>query len=100
MTHVVTHSEDAVGVITLDRKERFNSLDVETARDLRKAGLLFARDPKIRAVVLRGSGGIFCSGADLKYIRDGGNREDLGYLVGSPERATPGGQSYGPIAWR
>lgn len=71
MTSILTHTEGAVGVITIARSERFNSLDPDTARDLRKAGLLFARDAKIRAVVLRGSGGVFCSGADLKYIRAG-----------------------------
>jgi 2-(1,2-epoxy-1,2-dihydrophenyl)acetyl-CoA isomerase len=70
---------DAVGTITIDRRERFNSLDVETARDLRKAGLQLARDGTIR-----GEGGVFCSGADLKYIREGGSAEDLGYLRPSP----------------
>src|SRR4029077_428990 len=29
---------------------------------------------------LRGSGGVFCSGADLKYIRGGGDVDDLAYL--------------------
>jgi 2-(1,2-epoxy-1,2-dihydrophenyl)acetyl-CoA isomerase len=80
MTNIVTYTDDAVGVITIDRKERFNSLDVETARDLRKAGLAFARDANVRAVVLRGVPGIFCSGADLKYIRGGGDAEGMGYL--------------------
>jgi len=69
MTSIVTYVDGAVGVITIDRMERFNSLDEETARELRKAGLSFARDSKIRAVVLRGKPGAFCSGADLKCIR-------------------------------
>lgn len=69
MTHIVTEVRDAVGTITIDRRERFNSLDVETARELRKAGLRMARDTAVRAVVLRGAGGVFCSGADLKDIR-------------------------------
>jgi 2-(1,2-epoxy-1,2-dihydrophenyl)acetyl-CoA isomerase len=77
----------AVGTITIDRRERFNSLDVETARDLRKAGLQLARDNAIRAVVLRGNGGVFCSGADLKYIRGGGDAKGLGYL--QPHSASP-----------
>jgi 2-(1,2-epoxy-1,2-dihydrophenyl)acetyl-CoA isomerase len=82
----------AVGVITLDRRERFNALDVEMARDLRKAGLSFARDPKVRAVVVRGTGGVFCSGADLKYIRAGGDPRDLAYLApaGTATRRTHG----------
>jgi 2-(1,2-epoxy-1,2-dihydrophenyl)acetyl-CoA isomerase len=86
--------EGEVGLITIDRRERFNSLDVRTARDLRKAGLQLARDRTVRAVVLRGSGGIFCSGADLKYIRDGGDRAELGYLT-PEQRETPKG--YGEI---
>lgn len=69
MTHIVTDVHDAVGTITIGRRERFNSLDVETARELRKAGLRMARDRDVRAVVLRGAGGVFCSGADLKEIR-------------------------------
>ena len=73
MTHILTETDGAVGIITIARRERFNSLDVETARDLRKAGILFARDAKIRAVVLRGTEGVFCSGADLKDIRDAEN---------------------------
>jgi len=80
MKHIVIDVEDGVGTITIDRRERFNSLDVATARDLRKAGLQLARDTAIRAVVLRGAGGVFCSGADLKYIRDGGDAADLEYL--------------------
>jgi len=83
----------AVGVITIARRERFNSLDVETAQDLRKAGLQCARDPELRAVILRGDGGVFCSGADLKYIRAGGDAADLGYL--QEGRETPKG--YGAI---
>ena len=69
MTHILTRIDDGVGTITIDRRERFNSLDVATARALRKAGLQMARDDSVRAVVLRGSGGVFCSGADLKDIR-------------------------------
>ncbi len=72
--------DDAVGVITIERRERHNSLDVETARDLRKAALGLARDASARVVVVRGSGGVFCSGADLKYIRDGGEPAELHYL--------------------
>lgn len=79
MEHIHTHEERGVGVITIDRRERFNALDVETARDLRRAGLRMARDSGVRAVVLQGVAGVFCSGADLKYIARGGDPSDLGY---------------------
>jgi enoyl-CoA hydratase/carnithine racemase len=78
MTSIRVSIEGGVGILTIDRGERFNSLDVETARDLRHAGLGLARDESVRAVILRGFPGVFCSGADLKYIRSGGDRSDLG----------------------
>jgi 2-(1,2-epoxy-1,2-dihydrophenyl)acetyl-CoA isomerase len=88
--HIRTRVENAVGFITIDRPARLNSLDVRTAQDLRRAGLALARDAHVRVVVLSGSNGMFCSGADLKYIRSEGDRDDLGYL--SPEaRVTPAG---------
>jgi 2-(1,2-epoxy-1,2-dihydrophenyl)acetyl-CoA isomerase len=93
-SHIHVTRDGAVGVITLDRRERLNSLDVQTARDLRRAGLGLARDPEVRCVVLRGSGGVFCSGADLKYVRDGGDAVDLGYL--SPDAREPA-KGYGAI---
>jgi 2-(1,2-epoxy-1,2-dihydrophenyl)acetyl-CoA isomerase len=88
--HIRTRTADGIGYITIDRPQRFNSLDVRTAQDLRQAGLMLARDGNVRVVVLSGVNGVFCSGADLKYIRAGGEAEDLGYLT--PEaRATPSG---------
>ncbi len=93
MEHIHVGTEGAVGTITIDRAQRFNSFDVATAQDLRKAALGLARDGRVRAVVLQGKGGVFCSGADLKYIRDGGDRR-LAYL--SPDaRQIPRG--YGEV---
>jgi 2-(1,2-epoxy-1,2-dihydrophenyl)acetyl-CoA isomerase len=86
--------DGGVGIHTIARRARLNSLDVETAQDFRRAGLQLARDREVRAVLIRGEGGVFCSGADLKYIRDGGDRDDLGYL--QPETREPD-EGYGEI---
>jgi 2-(1,2-epoxy-1,2-dihydrophenyl)acetyl-CoA isomerase len=80
VSHIRIARDGAVATITIDRRERYNALDVDTARDFRKAGLQCARDPDVRCVVLAGAGGVFCSGADLKYIRAGGEGSDLSYL--------------------
>ena len=92
MAHVHTSVEGGVGLLTLARPARLNSLDVQTAQELRRAGLLLSRDPAVRVVVLRGQPGCFCSGADLKYIRAGGDDADLGYLAppGVAVRRGPG----------
>jgi 2-(1,2-epoxy-1,2-dihydrophenyl)acetyl-CoA isomerase len=94
MAHIISRRIGSVGVITIDRAARFNSLDVRTAQDLRRAALQFARDEEVRAVVLRGAGGVFCSGADLKYIHGGGDDDDLGYLTPASRRVP---QGYGEI---
>ena len=95
-SHIDTRRDGPVGVITINRPERFNSLDVATARDFRRAGLQFARDPDVRAVIVAGLPGMFCSGADLKFIRDGGAPDELQYLTNVPgESRAP--SSPGPV---
>jgi 2-(1,2-epoxy-1,2-dihydrophenyl)acetyl-CoA isomerase len=88
--HIRTQVDNGIGRITIDRPKRFNSLDVRTAQDLRRASLDLARREDVRVVVLTGIDGVFCSGADLKYIRAGGDAADLAYLSPSA-RETPGG---------
>jgi 2-(1,2-epoxy-1,2-dihydrophenyl)acetyl-CoA isomerase len=81
----------AVAHLVMDRPDRFNSMDVPMAQDLRAAGLKLARDEAVRAVVFRGTGGkAFCAGADLKYIRAGGVRDELDYLAPAARPATSG----------
>jgi len=80
LTNIRMERDGSIGTITIDRVARFNSLDGTTARDLRRAALQYARDDSISVVVLTGAGGVFCSGADLKYIVAGGEEADLGYL--------------------
>jgi 2-(1,2-epoxy-1,2-dihydrophenyl)acetyl-CoA isomerase len=92
MSHIEIERRGAVGYLTINRPERFNALDVRTAQDFRRGGLQLARDPAVRAVVVQGVPGLFCSGADLKFIRGGGDPDDLGYLV--PHEA---GRGYGDV---
>lgn len=94
MTHIRMERQDGAGIITIDRAERFNSMDVATAQDLRRAGLQLSRDEQVRAVVIRGVAGVFCSGADLKYIGGGGEADDLSYLTA---RGGAGHSRYGDV---
>ena len=80
MKHIRVERDDAVGILTIARQQHHNSFDVETAQDFRSAAMQLARDRDVRAVLIRGEGGVFCSGADLKYIREGGDPGDLSYL--------------------
>jgi 2-(1,2-epoxy-1,2-dihydrophenyl)acetyl-CoA isomerase len=99
MNDILSERDDAVGVITINRPSRFNAMDVQTAQDFRRAALGFARDDRVRVVVLKGLPGMFCSGADLKFIRDGGNVSDLEYLTRAEFRQPPAGtpREYGEV---
>ena len=99
MPNILSERHDAVGVITINRPSRFNAMDVQTAQEFRRAALQFARNTSVRAVVLCGVPGIFCSGADLKFIRDGGNGADLEYLTRAEYRQPPVGtpMQYGEV---
>jgi len=92
--HILSERAGGVGIITIDRREHFNSLDVATAQDLRRAGLRFARDDSVRVVVIRGAAGVFSSGADLKYVHAKGVVDDLGYLKAGAQGQAEG---YGDI---
>jgi enoyl-CoA hydratase/carnithine racemase len=59
---VTTSTSDDVLVITLDRPQRRNALDIDMWRALRAAA---AQAADVRAVVVTGVGGHFCAGMDL-----------------------------------
>jgi enoyl-CoA hydratase/carnithine racemase len=66
--HFLWRTEGAVGVITLNRPERKNPLTFDAYAELRDLfrALAFADD--VRAVVVQGAGGNFCSGGDVHEI--------------------------------
>ena len=66
--HFQWRVEDRVGVITLDRPERKNPLTFESYAELRDLFFALEAEKDIRAVVLCGAGGNFCSGGDVHEI--------------------------------
>jgi enoyl-CoA hydratase/carnithine racemase len=62
------HHEGTVAVITLNRPERKNPLTFHSYVELRDCFRALAFDRSIRAIVLTGEGGNFCSGGDVFEI--------------------------------
>jgi len=60
---------DGVTVLTIDRPDRRNAVDVATVTALADQ-LEEARSAGVRVVVLTGAGGHFCAGADLGGVED------------------------------
>ena len=77
---VVTESRGNIFIVTIDRPDRRNAVDRDTAQQLYDAFDAFDRDDNLSVAILRGAGRNFCAGADLKAVAGGeGNlvREDV-----------------------
>jgi enoyl-CoA hydratase len=68
--------ESGVATITLDRPEARNALNGAMCEDLRRAAMTAAADEKVKIVLVRGAGPVFCAGADLKE-RPGKTEDDI-----------------------
>ena len=89
---VLREDHEGVATLTLNRPEARNALSPEMVDQLGEA-LRSCRGPNIRAVVLSGAGGSFCSGADVKdfvdHLENGGPEEisqHLNNLAGALHR--------------
>jgi 2-(1,2-epoxy-1,2-dihydrophenyl)acetyl-CoA isomerase len=68
MKSITTQIENKVATLTLNRPEVFNSFNREMALLLQNELDACEKNPKVRAIVLTGSGKAFCAGQDLKEV--------------------------------
>jgi 2-(1,2-epoxy-1,2-dihydrophenyl)acetyl-CoA isomerase len=76
---VQVETRGAVALVTLNRPDSANTLNIEIAMDLLAAAMTCGRNPAVRAVVLTGAGRQFCLGGDLRAMASRGGAVD-GYL--------------------
>jgi len=67
--------EDFVCTVTLNRPEKRNALSAQLVNELIVAIETAQDDPEARVMVLTGSGGAFCAGADLSLMSGGGDED-------------------------
>jgi enoyl-CoA hydratase len=90
--------EDAVAVLTIDRPEAMNALDVGALEELRDRLVELRGDDGVGAIVLTGAGDrAFAAGADIKYMSAlavdeakewGGLGHEVGQLLETTPKAT------------
>lgn len=68
---VLSEKRGDVGIITINRPEVRNALNLAVRAGMREALDDFDSDPDVLVVVLTGAGGSFCSGRDLKAAAAG-----------------------------
>lgn len=61
---VTVKVESSVGIVTLDRPDRMNAFTMAMREQIYRVFEQMAEDDAVRAVILTGAGGNFCSGAD------------------------------------
>ena len=66
--HFLWRTEGRVGVVTLNRPERKNPLTFDSYAELRDFFAALKAENAVKAIVLRGEGGNFCSGGDVHEI--------------------------------
>lgn len=64
--HLLTETEDAILIATLNRPEKLNALDGETMSLFEEALHRFRDDPELKVMLVRATGRYFCAGADLR----------------------------------
>jgi enoyl-CoA hydratase len=71
MPSVLTDFADGVAVITINRPEARNAIDLATAQGLVAAVDEFESRSDITVAIITGAGGTFCAGMDLKAFARG-----------------------------
>src|ERR1700704_4383314 len=68
---VLQKLESGLLTITMNRPDRRNALNPDMTRGLVEAARRAAEDHEVRAVLLKGTGGTFCVGGDVKSMAEG-----------------------------
>lgn len=85
---VAVEDRAAVRVITLNRPEARNAVDLAVALAIEQAVEDYERDPGLRCAVVRATGSVFCAGMDLKaFLRGERPSTEAGGFAGLVERA-------------
>ncbi len=66
--HFLWEQQGKVGIITLNRPDKKNPLTFESYAELRDSFLSFSGRHDLKAIVIAGAGGNFCSGGDVHEI--------------------------------
>lgn len=77
-TTLLYQVENGVAQITLNRPGAANCLNIPMAHELLQAAIVANGDPNVRAVVLTGSGKMFCAGGDLASFAGMGEKVSNG----------------------
>jgi enoyl-CoA hydratase len=68
--NLIFTKEDGIGIVTINRPEALNALNVEVFSELYAMFTEIENDTTIRVVILTGTGKAFVAGADIVEMKD------------------------------
>jgi len=80
---------ERIAIVRLNRPSSYNAIDMDMAKGLAETLIRVSSDNTIKGVVITGAGKAFCSGGDLRWISQQGERYDDTFyrIVGEFNRA-------------
>jgi 2-(1,2-epoxy-1,2-dihydrophenyl)acetyl-CoA isomerase len=77
---IIFEKEDGVAVVRLNRPEAMNALDMEIQEELAKAVEHVRTDEDIRVLIITGTGRAFCTGGDIRAMKEMTRDENTKHL--------------------
>ena len=95
-TFIFEEIEPCVGLVTLNRPDKLNAINVEMLDDFIELFAALTKDDAIRVLIITGAGRGFCAGADLNEAlthKDSEAISDPEHTSDLPRSVTP------PLSW-
>ncbi len=80
---VNVQKDGSVAIVSLNRPEVLNALNKEMVQELNKELKTLSLDDEISIIILKGNGGAFCSGGDIKSMFNLGTEKDFYAIMDS-----------------
>jgi len=98
---IVYEQTAGVAVVAYNRPERMNAWNARMGDEARTAILDAENDPKVRAIILTGSGRAFCAGADMQALNSiaAGNEEIPEHRPASSRASAANPNYQGRFSW-
>ena len=79
--NILTSVDEGIGTVVLNRPDALNAFAGTMRDEVADAVEGMDRDPEVRVIVITGAGRAFCAGADVKYMAELAERDDVDNLA-------------------
>lgn len=66
---ILVEKKDQMGILTLNRPQKFNTFNTKLAEELNRALLELDKDEAVRVVIIKGAGKVFSTGIDVSEFK-------------------------------